>query len=95
MSTVSVSELKTHLSRYAREVRAGGEVQVMDRGTPGARLVPVGAGGGAAEQRDRLVRSGVLRPGTGNVAGVLGRPAVQAPGADLSGVLREDREDRS
>ena len=40
MQTASVSELKANLSRYLREVRRGGEVQVLNRGTPVARLVP-------------------------------------------------------
>ena len=43
MSTVSISELKANLSRYLREVRRGGEVQVLDRGAPVARLVPAAA----------------------------------------------------
>jgi prevent-host-death family protein len=41
MTTVSVSELKAHLSRYLREVRRGGEVQVLDRGRPVAGLTGV------------------------------------------------------
>lgn len=32
MTPVSVYELKVHLSRYLREVRRGGEVQVLDQG---------------------------------------------------------------
>ncbi len=40
MTTVSISDLKANLSRYLREVRRGGEVQVLDRGAPIARLVP-------------------------------------------------------
>lgn len=39
MKTVSVSDLKAHLSRYLRMVRRGSEVQVSDRGVPIARLV--------------------------------------------------------
>ena len=31
MSTVSISDLKANLSRYLREVRRGGEIQVLDR----------------------------------------------------------------
>ena len=40
MSTASVSELKANLSRHLREVRRGGEVEVLDCGAPVARLVP-------------------------------------------------------
>ncbi|MDD9980998.1 MAG: type II toxin-antitoxin system prevent-host-death family antitoxin [Gammaproteobacteria bacterium] len=34
MTTASVSDLKANLSRYLREVRRGGEVQILDRGAP-------------------------------------------------------------
>ena len=43
MTTASISELKANLSRYLRVVRRGGEVQVLDRGTPVAKLVPPAA----------------------------------------------------
>lgn len=70
MSTASVSDLKARLSAYLREVRQGGEVQVLDRGKPVARLVPLVAdrvdeGGAEHSRRQRLIASGVLRPGAG------------------------------
>ena len=70
MSTASVSELKARLSAYLREVRQGGEVQVLDRGKPVARLVPLATEDVADQatdkrRRERLIASGVLRPGTG------------------------------
>ena len=40
--TAKVSELKAGLSAYLARVKAGEEVVVTDRGTPVARLVPVG-----------------------------------------------------
>jgi prevent-host-death family protein len=39
MITVPISDLKADLSRHLREVRRGGEIQVLERGTPVARLV--------------------------------------------------------
>jgi prevent-host-death family protein len=41
MIQVNIAELKAHLSRYIRMVRRGREVQVLDRRTPVARIVPV------------------------------------------------------
>lgn len=41
---LSVSDLKARLSQYLQEVRSGGEVLVLDRGVPVARLA------GAAEK---------------------------------------------
>jgi prevent-host-death family protein len=95
MQTVSVSELKAHLSRYLRDVRRGGEVQVLDRGRPVARLVGLASEPAAPddEERERLVRAGILRPGTGDSAFLLDTPPLEL-GADLSGALDEDREDR-
>ena len=92
MATASVSELKTNLSRYLREVRRGGVVQVLDRGVPVARLVPLAASedGGAFE---RLIRAGLLRPGTGNAAAILDEPPLETP-TSLAEALIEDRSDR-
>jgi prevent-host-death family protein len=96
MRVVSVSELKAHLSRYLREVRRGGEVQVLDRGVPVARLVGLGAG----ELRDdgrraRLIRAGILRPGAGGAARLLRQRPLSLPGAELSAALDEERGDRA
>lgn len=95
MKTVSVSELKTHLSRYLREVRRGGEVQILDRGVPVARLSPLPAypSGEDEEHRRRLVEAGVLRPGRGRVLDILDEDPLEVPGG-LLGALAEDRQDR-
>lgn len=95
MQTVSVSELKAHLSRYLRDVRRGGEVQVLDRGRPVARLVGLASEPATPddEERERLVRAGVLRAGTGGSAFLLETPPLELDTA-LSGALQEDREDR-
>ena len=92
MSTASVSELKANLSRYLREVRRGGEVEVLDRGAPVARLVPAAAGGDDGV-RERLIGAGVLRPGKGNAAAILQSPPLALP-VGLSEALAENRADR-
>ncbi len=95
MTTVSVSELKAHLSRYLREVRRGGEVQVLDRGRPVARLTGIGdtSTSSGEEQRQRFVEAGILRPGTADTARVLDQPPLALP-SDLRCAVDEDREDR-
>lgn len=94
MVTVSVSELKAKLSRYLREVRRGGEVQVLDRGRPIARLVGMGTDDGPTdEHRERLIATGVLRPATSSVQAFLTSPPLELD-ADLGEVIAEDREDR-
>jgi prevent-host-death family protein len=95
MTRVSVTQLKANLSRYLRVVRRGGEVQILDRGTPVARLIGVGgaAAGAEDERRARLLRSGILSPGSGNSAKVLDTPPLRLP-TSLSAALEEDRADR-
>ena len=44
METVGVKELKNHLSRYLRGVKAGEEVLVSERGKVVARIIPAGEG---------------------------------------------------
>lgn len=43
MSKIGVAELKARLSEYLRIARKGGEVTVMDRDQPIARIVPYDA----------------------------------------------------
>jgi len=95
MAVVSVSELKAHLSRYLREVRRGGEIQVVDRGRPVARLVAVVDAGGEheADQRTRLVADGILRAGDGRIAQVLDEPPLELP-VSIAAALEEERADR-
>lgn len=92
MTTVSISELKANLSRYLREVRRGGEVQVTDRGVPVARLValPAPARGGDSECRERLIRGDVLRPGSGKSVAILERPPLELP-VSIAEALAEER----
>ena len=91
MATASISDLKANLSRYIREVRRGGEVQVLDRGTLVARLAPPVAMDSALRQT--LVKAGLLRPGKGQAAAILGAPPIQLP-TSLSAALMEERADR-
>ena len=96
MTTVSVSELKAHLSRYLREVRRGGEVQVLDRGRPVARLTGIAddAASPQDEHRERLIQAGILRPAATASSTVLERAPLELP-TDLRGAVDEDRDDRS
>ena len=92
MGIASISELKANLSRYLREVRRGGEVQVLERGVPIARLVPP-AENDEDGARERLVGAGLLRPGEGRAGAILDEAPLVLP-VSISGALAEDREDR-
>jgi len=89
MPQVGIRHLKTHLSRYLRQVEAGQTVVITRRGKPIGRIVPVAQSTEA--QLDTLSQSGLiawnkqkLQP-SAPVAQVRGEHTV----ADL---LLEDRE---
>ena len=92
MTTVSISELKANFSRFIREVRRGGEVQILHRGTPAARPVPPVAGD-HREVRERMISQGRPRQGKAGAAAVLGEPPLVLPVSVLE-ALAEDRNDR-
>jgi prevent-host-death family protein len=92
MATASVSELKANLSRYLREIRRGGEIEVLDRGTPVARLVPPAANDDAGI-RERLIAKGMVRPGNGRAAAILETPPL-ALRTSLLEALEDERADR-
>ena len=89
MNKARVAELKNNLSRYLSYVREGGEVLILDRDTPVARLVPFEAAGheretdqGQAEERlGQMERQGLIS--RGNAAAVRewldGRPPIASP----------------
>lgn len=97
MSKASVSELKANLSRYLREVRRGGEVQVLDRGTPVAWLKPVELTSNDEQEQEavlaKLIADGVLRAGKGGCEQVLEQPPLKL-GVSVLEALIEDRRDR-
>jgi antitoxin (DNA-binding transcriptional repressor) of toxin-antitoxin stability system len=96
MKYAKIGQLRDGLSRYIDEVREGGEVLVLDRDRPVARIVPAGGAGPApAKDEERLAdleRRGILRRGKGRFPAVLrgGRPA-KARGSVLAD-LRSERE---
>jgi len=98
MRTVSISELKAHLSQYLHEVRRGSEVQILDRGVPVARLsglvlAETRLNEPDSEHRQRLVSAGLLRPATAEVASFLDLPSLDFS-VDLQGALDQERTDR-
>ncbi len=77
MNRVKIADLKNNLSRYVGYVRAGGEVVVLDRDTPVARLVPFApadakrgkAGDQLADERlGDLERQGLIKRGDAKAA---------------------------
>ena len=67
MKTASVSKLKTHLSDYLNQVKAGAEVLITDRGKPVARLVPISRVQVTRESLARMEKQGLIKIGSGRL----------------------------
>ncbi len=92
MIRARVSQLKNQLSRYLAAVRRGEVVQVLDRDTPVAQIVPIprtsGGPPGSVVARaffEEQARLGMLQRGTG----VLPKEIVDTPPPGRPGVLAE------
>ena len=59
MRSTNIADLRNHLTRYLKEVRAGEEIVVRDRQLPIAKIIPL-ANAGQAEDL-RLVAAGLMR----------------------------------
>ena len=67
MKTAAVSKLKTHLSDYLNQVKAGAEVLITDRGKPVARLVPISRAQITRESLARMEKQGLIKIGSGRL----------------------------
>jgi prevent-host-death family protein len=86
-SMANVATFKSHLGEYLRIVKTGGEVVVMDRQTPVARLIPY--------QKDEPFKLEILRseePFHG-IAEFYGKP-IKGLKVDSLQALQEEKGDR-
>src|SRR2546426_3465270 len=74
MTKVGVARLKAQLSRYLEMAKRGQEVIVTERGRPVAKLVALDGAHGADARRERLIRAGVLIPGSQRLRASLRKP---------------------
>ena len=96
MKTIGIAELKAHLSRCLDRVKHGQEMVVTDRGQPIAKIVPIRPSEGAQSRRERLVKAGLLHPGSGRLPARLLKPPTGPPGGYgvLEALLAEREEAR-
>ncbi len=88
MKRIGIRELRQRASEYLRRVQKGETLEITDRGTPIALLVPVPRDG-----FDRLVAAGRVDPAQGDLL-ELGEPLPPAAGVPLpSEILEELRRD--
>lgn len=93
MRSVAVAELRQNLSRYLKEVQAGGELLVTDRGQPVAWIIPVRGTHAEDAHRRRLIQAGVLRPRSRDLsADFWTRIKPQDPEGAILKALLEERE---
>lgn len=89
MERVGIRELRQNLSVYLRRVKRGESLEVTERGTPVARLVPPSTGD---EWLDRMAAEGRVRLPTRSIDD-LPPPIKLPPGAQpLSEILQEMRD---
>lgn len=79
--TANVAALKARLSEYLRQVKAGNEVVVTERGVAIARLTGLEAAERRATRRVRLARAGSLKLGHGRARQTL----LEAPTGEPTG----------
>ena len=94
--SASVATLKARLSEYLRQVKAGSEVLITERGVAIARLTGLDPTERRATRRTRLARAGTLRPGRGKPrATLLTPPTGDRVGDDVLAALIAERHEAS
>ena len=92
--TASVVQFKARLSEYLRQVKAGGELLITERGVPIVRVTPLDEAERKSTRRLRLARSGQLKAGRGRVPKLLQTsPSGDRIGAGVLEALLAERGD--
>lgn len=94
MKTVTVSKLKASLSEYLRQVKAGEEVLVTERGRLIAKLAPAGSSDILLEHLVEMEKQGLIKRGSGKLPkGFWDLPRPKDPkGLVVKAVLQEREE---
>jgi len=94
VKTVTVSKLKASLSEYLRQVKAGEEVLVTERGRPIAKLAPAVSSHTLPEHLVEMEKQGLIKLGAEKLPkGFWEMPRPKDPkGLVVKAVLREREE---
>lgn len=94
MKTVTVSKLKASLSEYLRQVKAGEEVLVTERGRPIAKLAPAVSSHTLPEHLVEMEKQGLIKLGAEKLPkGFWEMPRPKDPkGLVVKAVMREREE---
>lgn len=91
-TTAAVADFRANLGAHLRSVRAGGEVLILDRGRPVARLVPVGGSEAREGRMEELIRAGQVRPPEGSLPrDFWDRPRLEDPEGRMVQAILEER----
>ena len=94
MKTATVSKLKASLSAYLRQVKAGEEVLVTERGRPIAKLAPAVGSETLPEHLIEMEKQGLIKRGSGNLPkGFWDLPRPKDPKGLVLKALLEEREE--
>jgi prevent-host-death family protein len=96
MKTTTVSKLKASLSEYLREVKAGEEVLVTERGRAIAKLTPAGSSATLPQHLAEMEKQGLIKVGSAKLPKNfwnLPRPK-DTKGLVLKSLLQEREEGR-
>ena len=96
MKIATVSKLKASLSEYLRQVKAGEEVLVTERGRAIAKLTPAVSSAGLPQHLTEMEKQGLVKIGTGRLPKnfwSLSRPK-DPKGLIVKSLLREREEGR-
>ena len=96
MKTATVSKLKASLSEYLRQVKAGEEVLVTERGRPIAKLTPAAVSAILPQDLVELEKQGIVKIGKGKLPkNFWSLPRPKDPkGLVLKSLLQEREEGR-
>ncbi len=94
MKTATVSKLKASLSEYLRQVKAGEEVLVTERGRPVAKLSPAKGAQTLPQHLAEMEKQGLVKCGSGKLPkGFWTLPRPKDPkGLILKAALKEREE---
>jgi prevent-host-death family protein len=97
MTTASITQAKSNLSKLIKKVRHGESVLILDRNIPVARLEPLPAGSREADEATlaQLERRGLLKRGAGKLPRDFFKlPQLKFKKSLVEAVLEERREAR-
>jgi prevent-host-death family protein len=96
MKIATVSKLKASLSEYLRQVKAGEEVLVTERGRAIAKLTPAVSSAGLSQHLTEMEKQGLVKIGTGRLPkNFWSLPRPKDPkGLIVKSLLREREEGR-